>query len=163
MTENLVNTSVPIKLDGQDFILRYRAIAFIHYAAECKGDLLHDIRRMGAELQGYGKLLAAGEFAALAPVLQTMSDVLWAGLIDAQPTIAREDVTRLFGLVDFPELMPVITQAVTIALPAAGSGATRPIKPATKNAARNSRLSNGADSGAVAETQAESASRNSAG
>ena len=160
--ENLVKASVPIKLDGQDFILRYRAIAFIHYASECKGDLLHDIRRMGAALQDYGRLLAAGEYAALAPILSTMSDVLWAGLIDAQPALQRDDVTRLFGLVDFPELMPVITQAVTIALPSAGSGgAVRPIKPATKG--RNSRSSNGADSGQNVETQAESVLPNSAG
>lgn len=161
MTENLVNPSVPLKLDGQDFILRYRAIAFIQYAAECQGDLLHDIRRMGAGLQEYGKLLAAGQFAQLAPILETMRDVLWAGLVDAQPTLAREDIARMFGLTDFPALMPVITQAVTAALPAAGSvAAARPTKPAK---GRGSRLSNGADSGHVAETQAELPSRNSAG
>jgi len=158
--ENLVNASKPIKLDGQDFILRYRAIAFIQYAAECKGDLLHDIRRMGAALQDYGRLLAAGEYAALAPILATMSDVLWAGLIDAQPAIVRDDVTRMFGLVDFPALMPVITQAVTMALPAAGSPA-RPMKPAPKG--RGSRLSSGNGSGQSAETQAESAPASSAG
>jgi hypothetical protein len=161
MAENLVKASVPIKLDGQDFILRYRAIAFIHYASECKGDLLHDIRRMGAALQDYGRLLAAGEYAALAPILETMSDVLWAGLIDAQPAIVRDDVTRMFGLVDFPELMPVITAAVTIALPSAGSTApARPTKPAR---VRHSRLSSGNDSGQSAEIQAESAPTNSAG
>jgi len=159
--DNLVNPSVPIKLDGQDFILRYRAIAFIHYASECKGDLLHDIRRMGAALQDYGRMLAAGEFAELAPILETMSDVLWAGLIDAQPAIVRDDVTRMFGLVDFPELMPIITRAVTMALPAAGSGAVRPTKPATKG--RGSRSNSGSDSGQSAETQAESAPANSAG
>jgi len=159
--ENLVNPSVQIKLDGQDFILRYRAIAFIHYASECKGDLLHDIRRMGAALQDYGRLLAAGEYAALAPILETMSDVLWAGLIDAQPAIVREDVTRMFGLVDFPELMPVITRAVTIALPSAGSVApARPTKPAR---VRNSHLNSGKDSTPNAEPQAESAPTNSAG
>jgi hypothetical protein len=161
MSENLVKPSVQIKLDGQDFILRYRAMAFIHYASECKGDLLHDIRRMGAALQDYGRLLAAGEYAALAPILSTMSDVLWAGLIDAQPALTRDDITRMFGLVDFPELMPVITQAVTIALPSAGSGAVRPTKPATKG--RNSALSSGKDSGQSAETQAESVLPNSAG
>lgn len=158
--ENLVNASVPITLDGQDFILRYRAIAFIHYASECKGDLLHDIRRMGAALEDYGRLLTAGEYAALAPILETMSDVLWAGLIDAQPALGRDDVTRMFGLVDFPQLMPVITQAVTMALPAAGSPA-RPIKPATKG--RGSRSGSGKNSGQSAETQAESAPANSAG
>jgi len=159
--ENLVNPSVAIKLDGQDFILRYRAMAFMHYASECKGDLLHDIRRMGGSLQEYGRMLAAGEYAALAPILETMSDVLWAGLIDAQPQLTREDITRMFGLVDFPELLPVITRAVTLALPAAGSVAVRPIKPATKG--RNSRLSNGGDSGQSAETQPESVLPNSAG
>ena len=159
--ENLVNPSTPIKLDGQDFILRYRAIAFIHYASECKGDLLHDIRRMGAALQDYGRVLAAGECAALAPILETMSDVLWAGLIDAQPALTRDDVTRMFGLVDFPELMPVITRAVTIALPSAGSAApARPTKPAR---VRSSALSSGKDSGQSAETLAESVPTNSAG
>jgi len=159
--ENIVNPSVQITLDGQDFILRYRAIAFIHYASECKGDLLHDIRRMGAALSDYGRLLAAGEYAALAPILETMSDVLWAGLIDAQPALTREDITRMFGLVDFPNLMPTITRAVTIALPLAGSAApANPPKPAK---GRRLALNSGADSGHDVAMQAESAPTNSAG
>jgi hypothetical protein len=161
MSENLVNASVPITLDGQDFILRYRAIAFIQYAGECKGDLLHDIRSMGASLQEYGRLLAAGEYGALAPALEKMRDILWAGLQDAQPTLTRGDCARMFGLVDFPALMPVITHAVTIALPAAGSVAVRPTKPAPRR--RDSHLSSGAGSPQSAETQAASPLPSSAG
>lgn len=170
MSENLVNTAVEIKLDGQDYILKYRAMAFIQYAAECKGDLLHDIRHMGAALTEYGKLAAAGDaaagepgssIAALAPILVTLRDVLWAGLIDAQPMIERSEVARMFGLNDFPVLMPLITNAMARGLPKVD--AVRPTRPAPKTAGRNSRLSNGADSGPNAETQAASASANSAG
>jgi len=186
MIENLVNPAVPITLDGQDYILRYRAMAFIQYAAECKGDLLHDIRRMGTNLATYGKLTAAlsaaessaagepaGErapaepapaadaFATLGPILVTFRDILWAGLIDAQPMIERAEVARMFGLNDFPRLMPLITDAVTRGLPT--GGAARPTKPAPKPAGRNSRLTNGGDSGLAAGTQAESGSPNSAG
>jgi hypothetical protein len=161
MSENLVNPSVPVKLDGQDYVLRYRAMAFIRYASECQGDLLHDIRRMGAALNDYGQLIQAGEFAALAPILQTMTNILWAGLIDAQPMIERDDVTRMFGLSDFPVLMPLITQAVVQALPSAGS--VNPQKPAKPAKVRDSRSINGGASGLASETQAASASPNSAG
>ena len=119
MSENLVKTDVPVRLDGVDYILRYRALAFIKYADECKGDLLHDIRRIGGALTEYSKLASAdddgpaagaGSIAMLAPILDTIRDVLWAGLIDAQPMIERDEVSRMFGLNDFPALVPVITQ-----------------------------------------------------
>ena len=170
MSENLVKTDVPVRLDGVDYILRYRALAFIKYADECKGDLLHDIRRIGGALTEYSKLASAdddgpaagaGSIAMLAPILVTIRDVLWAGLVDAQPMIERDEVSRMFGLNDFPVLVPVITNAVTRGLPTAE--AVRPTKPAPKAAGRPSRLTNGADSGLVAETQAGSASPSSAG
>lgn len=169
MSENLVNTAVPIRLDGVDYILRYRALAFIRYADECKGDLLHDIRRIGGALTEYGKLAAAdddaggagGSLATLAPILVTIRDVLWAGLVDAQPIIGREDVGRMFGLNDFPTLVPVITDAVTRGLPTVEQ--VRPTKPAAKPAPVRSRLNSGADSPHVAGTQAASASPSSAG
>ncbi len=161
MSENLVNPSVPITLDGQDYVLRYRAMAFIQYASECERDLLHDIRTMGAQLAEFAKLEAEGNFGALAPILVTLRDVLWAGLIDAQPLLQRIEVSRLFGLQDFPVLMPQITKAVMAGLPDTGSA--RPTKPATKPVGRNSRLINGAGSGHDAGTQAGSGSLNSAG
>jgi hypothetical protein len=167
MSENLVNTAVPVTLDGQDYILRYRALAFIKYADECKGDLLHDIRRIGGALAEYGKLAAAGDdgpaagsIATLAPILVTIRDVLWAGLIDAQPMIQREEVGSMFGLNDFPVLVPVITNAVMRGLPTADP--VRPTKPA-RAAGRSSRLTNGAGSGPVVESRAESVTPNSAG
>jgi hypothetical protein len=170
VSENLVKTDVPVRLDGVDYILRYRALAFIRYADECKGDLLHDIRRIGGALQEYGKSASAGDdaggaggsLATLAPILVTIRDVLWAGLVDAQPMIQREEVGSMFGLNDFPVLVPVITDAVTRGLPTADP--VRPTKPAAKPApARNSRLSNGADSPHVAGTQAASLSPSSSG
>lgn len=161
MSENLVNTAVQVKLDGQDFILRYRALAFIRYAEECKGDLLHDTRKMGEALQEYSKLVAGGDFQALAPILITLRDILWAGLVDAQPMIGRTEVASMFGLNDFPVLMPLITDAMMRGLPSVAT-TNRPTKPAPAPR-RNSRLSNGAGSGLNAGTQAEFPSPSSAG
>jgi len=168
MSENLVNTAVEVRLDGVDYILKYRALAFIKYADECKGDLLRDIRRIGGALTEYGKLAsagdddgpAAGSIATLAPILVTIRDVLWAGLVDAQPMIQREEVGSMFGLNDFPVLVPVITDAVMRGLPTPDP--VRPTKPA-RAAGRSSRLNNGADSGLVAGTQAASVLPSSAG
>lgn len=160
--ENLINPSVPVRLDGQDFILRYRAMAFIRYAADCEGDLLHDIRRMGGALQDYARMVAAGEFAALAPILETFRDVLWAGLIDAQPMIERAEVARLFGVNDFPSLMPAITDAVARGLPAAGSVRPTQAAPVATTGRRGSRSISGGASPRDSETQAASGSPSSA-
>lgn len=161
MTENLVNPSVTVTLDGQDYVLRYRAMAFIQYAAECGGDLLHDIRTMGGALADYGRLQQAGDFAALAPILIKLRDVLWAGLIDAQPEVDRIQVGRMFGMNDFPALMPQITRAVMAGLPATGSA--DPTKPAPKGKRQSSRSINGADFGQSAESLPASDTPNSAG
>ena len=141
MSENLVNPSVTVQLDGSDYVLRYRAMAFIRYAEECGGDLLHDIRGSSAALAEYGRLMQAGDFAALAPILAKVRDILWAGMIDAQPDTERLPLARLFGLSDFPVLVPIIVQAVMASLP---KGAENPQKPVAKR--RDTRSNIGGDS-----------------
>jgi hypothetical protein len=156
MTENLVNPSVEIRLDGQDFILRYRAFAFIQYAQATGGDLLRDVRALGAQLTEFGELAQAGEIAGLGSLFEQVRDILWAGLVDAQPAIARDDVARLFTLADFQPIATAIGAALQAGLPVPKDAGKRPTMPAPSGRRRSSRSTNGVDSGPVSATEAES-------
>jgi hypothetical protein len=159
MRENVVDASVEIRLDGKDFILRYRALAFIEYAANCDGDLLNDVRALGSQLAGIEELAKSGD-AKFGPLFGKVRDILWAGLVDAQPKLTRADVARLFGLRDFQPTVQKIMEALMGGLPEASE--VRPTRPAPINRGRSSRLANGVASGQPSATPAASDTANSA-
>lgn len=145
MKDNILSASVPISLDGREYELRYHAYAFIEYADKCGGDLLADLRGLGEGLRG----LKGGEEAppvALAPLLVKVRDVLWAGLIEAQPELTRENVGRLFGFADLGALTPAMMQALTRTLPDAPKQPP-PARPTKAPGRRDSRPADGLASG----------------
>ena len=115
---SLVHAAVPISLDGRQFVLRYRALAFIRYAEETSGDLLADIRTLGEAGQAMQENAAAGKTAGPGGMFAKLRDIVWAGLLDQQPETTRDDAARLFGLEDLPELMTAIGAAIRGTLPA---------------------------------------------
>jgi hypothetical protein len=151
MKDNILPASVPVTLDGEAYVLRYRAYAFIFYAEHCGGDLLADLRdvaeRMKNNEDGAGM---TGAFAKL-------RDLLWCGLVDAQPAITRDQAARLFGLGDLPALLPIMTRALRMGMPETAEPAVagRPILPEPLRL--DSVSSNGGDSGQVSEAIAVSA------
>jgi hypothetical protein len=121
---NIIPASVLLTLDGKNYVLRFRALAFIRYAAECDGDLLNDIRRIGTEL---ATLTAAGENRGIGRPLGVLTNILWAGLVDAQPMLKRDDVGRLFGFREMEMIMTSITDALTLTMPELAAESVRPI------------------------------------
>lgn len=103
--------------------MRYRALAFIKYSAECGGDLLNDVRRIGTELVAAGQM--EGAHGVGAPIA-TMRDILWAGLVDAQPMLKRDDVARMFGFREMEPIMRAITDALRLSMPELDLNAARP-------------------------------------
>jgi hypothetical protein len=124
-TTNLIPCSVPIRLDGQDYVVRYRALAFIKYASETGSDLLNDIRRIGTDLAAAG---AMQNGAGIGGPITTMRDVLWAGLVDAQPILKRDDVARMFGFREIEPIMKAITDALRLSMPEIELTPDRPIE-----------------------------------
>lgn len=142
MPDAILSASVPITLDGREYLLRYRAHAFIQYADACGGDLLVELRKIGESLIAAGQAEGAG----LAGACATIRDVLWAGLIDAQPDIRREDVGRLFGFTDVQVIVTAIGEAIRKTMPEAPpAGAAHPIKAVKRRP--SSPLADGRDSG----------------
>lgn len=137
--DTVFHSSVPIRLDGREWVLRYRAFAYIAYAEQTGRDLLLDMQAMGRHLSGLeslqlmGAAIAGGggtaEPTAAAPPLASafkiMGDVLWAGLVDAQPEVTRDAVQRMFGLQDFHIIAETITRAINTGMPQ--DAAARPI------------------------------------
>src|SRR4029077_10007506 len=109
--------SVAVTLDGQDYIMRYRALAFIKYASETGGDLLNDVRRIGTELVAAGKAASGEGVGGLGAPIGLMRDILWAGLVDAQPMLKRDDVARMFGFREMEPIMKAITEALRLSMP----------------------------------------------
>ena len=115
--QNIVNSGVTIELSGAEYELRYRAFAFITYAEDVKRDLLSDFRELARELV---KMQTAGDNGAgveIGPALVHLRDILWAGLIDAQPDITRDGVARIFSFGDIPQLSGPIMEAIRRSLP----------------------------------------------
>jgi hypothetical protein len=161
MQDNIVPASVPITLDGRDLVLRYRAHAFIEYAAQCDGDLLLDIRELGQGLAAFGSAVAgqaAPDVVSFGRVCAKLANVLWAGLADVQPEITRAEVARMFSPADFPTLLPAITRALQASMPEQAEK-PRPTRAAKR---RDSTSIDGAASGPVSATEAESAPASSA-
>lgn len=119
----VLSASVPIELDGRELQLRYRAYAFIRYAEVCGGDLMNDLTAMGTKIQPdeNGKV-------NLSELWGIVRDIFWAGLVDAQPDLSRDEVSRMFGLADLMgSVVPAITQAIQKTMPAMEEK-PRPIK-----------------------------------
>jgi hypothetical protein len=126
MRENILPASVPVTLDDQVYTLRYRAYAFIFYAEHCGGDLLADLRDVAEAMQKAQETQGAG----IGTAFGKLRDMLWAGLVDAQPEITRDQVARMFGFSDLQNLMPVMSQALYKGLPQAEPpAAARPMQP----------------------------------
>lgn len=162
MANNILNASVPVTLDGAEFTLRYRALAFIRYAEECKSDLLNDIRRIGKE---HGKMQQAFDDPeaettgpGVAGLLSKLRDMLWAGLIDAHPNIKRDDVARMIDFRNLGAIFTAITEGIKRTTPEID--ATSPPAPRVNHLP--SLPAAGPDSGAISETTPESQPPNSA-
>jgi hypothetical protein len=153
----VLKASVPINLDGQDYVLRYRALAFIRYAEECKGDLLEDLGKIGAQMTSAGLAMQTGTGGAgLGVPLGIVVNVLWAGLVDAQPMLKREDVARMVDFRALEVVVPAITQAIQLTMPE-----TKHDRPIETRAELPLARVNGLESGPASETQAESQPTNS--
>lgn len=161
--ENIVSAAVTVKLDGADLVLRYRAYAFIRYAEVCNGDLLFDLRTLGEQLTQLGGQSADGVPRPAPGIWAKVRDIVWAGLVDVQPTITRDQVARMFGLTDWGELLPAIMSAFQKTLP---NVPANPIAPAAMLApapANGAPLPGGGDCGQPSASNAESPLTNSAG
>jgi hypothetical protein len=119
MRENILPASTEITLDGQAYILRYRAYAFIFYAEKTGRDLLADLREAAGELLQLQAAAAGDGKLSLGPVFAKIRDILWAGLADAHPEIQRDQVARLFGVSDLQTVAPLMMAAINQSLPAA--------------------------------------------
>jgi len=113
MSRSLISAAVPISLDGQEYKLRYPALAFIEYAEQTGHDLLADIREIGPALQS----MPAAQGAGLGAIFGKVRDLLWAGLLDAHPEIRREEVARIFTLGDLNRIALAIVEALRLTLP----------------------------------------------
>jgi hypothetical protein len=147
----VLKASVPINLDGQDYVLRYRALAFIRYAEEVKGDLLEDLAKIGAQMTNAGLAMQTGTGGAgLGVPLGIVVNVLWAGLVDAQPMLKRDDVARMVDFRSLTVVVPAITQAIQLTMPE-----TQPDRPIGTRAELPLVRVNGLESGPASETPAE--------
>jgi hypothetical protein len=148
MKDNILPASVPVTLDGEAYVLRYRAYAFIFYAEHCGGDLLADLRDVAERMKNNQ------DGAGMAGAFGKLRDLLWCGLVDAHPEITRDQAARLFGLGDLPVLLPIMTRALQMGLPETAEVNGRPILPELPRL--DSESNNGGDSGQVCEAVAVS-------
>lgn len=159
MRDNILSASVPISLDGRELVLRYRAYAFIRYSEATGGDLLHDLRQFAFDRKPDGE--ESGEqAAALSKPLPwaKLRDIVWAGLIDAQPEITRDEVARMFGISELRAIVPAIVEALQKTAPEASKNG-RPTRVATRRGSmRTDGLASGPDSGTDAELPPASSS-----
>src|SRR5262245_39056277 len=155
--ENILPASHPITLDGKQYTLRYRAWAFIKYAEECRGDLITDFRLIGSKVQK-GALNAISDseedssVSVLATALIKLRDVLWAGLIEAHPTIKRDEVAKLIDFRGLNDVLGAVAAAMRLTLP--DTEVDRPIEPRVEIV--TSLSADGRNSGASSETLPES-------
>ena len=141
--DNILDPAVTVRLGGHEYTMRYRAYAFIAYAEVLDRDLLADIREIGRSFR------ESGEEGGIGKVFVRVRDVLWAGLIDDQPDLKREDVGRMFNLRDLNEITPAILGALRLSLPeTAPEAEPRPTAaPAKRRVSRaNAGLGSGASS-----------------
>lgn len=148
MKDNILPASVPVTLDGEAYVLRYRAYAFIFYSEHCGGDLLADLRDVAERMKNNE------DGAGMTGAFTKLRDLLWCGLVDAQPAITRDQAARMFGLGDLPVLLPIMTAALRMGMPETAVDG-RPILPEPPRL--DSVSSNGGDSGQVSEAIAVSA------
>lgn len=162
MRDHILPASVPVTLDGAAYVLRYRAYAFITYAEQCGGDLLHDFTETGKQLAAIGeaqqKALADSlppPPSNLGPIFARIRDLLWAGLVDAQPAITRDQAARLFSFGELQDVVNHIAKAVQLGLPKQPEDAP-PANPIAPGPRLDSASSNGRGSGPASETLAVS-------
>jgi hypothetical protein len=99
MKDNILPASVPVTLDGEAYVLRYRAYAFIFYAEHCGGDLLADLRdvaeRMKNNQDGAGMAGAFGKLGDLPVLLPIMTRALQMGLPETAEVNGRPILPEL--------------------------------------------------------------------
>lgn len=162
MRDNILPASVSATLDGTAYVLRYRAYAFIVYAEQCGRDLLNDFTDVGKELSAIGEaqLKAQAENGPppafqLGPIFGRIRDLLWAGLVDAQPNMTRDQVARLFSFAELQDVVNHVARAVQLGLPKKPEGAPA-ANPTVPGPLHDSVSINGRDSGQPLETLAAS-------
>ena len=148
MEENILSASVPITLDGRRFLLSYKAHAFITYAEVCQSDLLRDIYGLSEQLVAMGNVATINSAA----LFTRFRDLLWVGMLEADPKAERTAVAHLFGFADVGPVMTAITEALKLTAPVTPGPPARPTNPP---AAEGSRRIDGRSSGLPSETEAE--------
>lgn len=166
MRDTVLNASVPVTLDGRDYVLRYRAWAFITYLEATGRDLMTDVQEMGAMITAgqsdAGQADAAPPLASvpIGKVFGRLRDILWAGLTDAQPDIKRDDVSRMLDLRQLPVVTEAVMGALRLTLPEQAV-TERPTEARNGTNGRSSHSDAGPGSGPSSATEAESPQENS--
>ena len=153
--ENILSASVPVVLDGREYVLRYRAYAFIRYAEELQRELFVDLREAHELFEGMQR---SGDGARFGAAFSKVRDLIWAGLVDAQPSVTRDQVARMFGPSDLAGILPSVMHAFAKTSPVS-DGAARPTAAAEVQA---SPRPNGHAFGQATESGSASESANSA-
>jgi hypothetical protein len=109
----LTQTDVELTLDGRVLKLRYRAYAFIRYAEETGGDLLAELKDTGT----LAEAAARGEGRQSTQLFIKTRDFLWAGLIDENPKLTRDEVAHMFGVGDLVPIMSAVSDALRRTMP----------------------------------------------
>jgi len=154
--ENILTASVPVMLDGREYTLRYRAYAFIRYAEELGRELFVDLKEAHDLFEGMQR---SGDGARFGAAFGKVRDLIWAGLVDAQPSMTRDQVARMFGPTDLAGILPAVMHAFSKTSPTS-DGAARPT--AAVEVQASPRL-NGHASGQATESGSASESMSSAG
>jgi hypothetical protein len=140
--QNILSAAVPITLDGRELAIRFRAFAFITYAETFDRDLLQDVAGMAQSLKDVGDGARAGAIGkGFGEACAKLRDVLWAGLVDLQPKITRDEIARMFSVADFTTIVPALMKAIQATLPEDA----RPM--IAVQTGRDSARANGQDSG----------------
>ena len=160
---SLVQAAVGLTLEGREHELRFSAYAFIRYAEETKGDLLADIAELGNRITAMQKLTVAigegGEPSAepresiTGPMFAKMRDVVWAGLLDREEGVTRDQVARMIHFGAIFDVMTAVTQAIRLTMPQETSA--RPPRAARPPKRRDGAMIDGSGSGPSSETVQE--------
>lgn len=146
---NILSASVLLTLGGKAFRLSYRAHAFITYAEVCQSDLLQDIRTFGVQLAG----VANPDGINTGQLFARVRDMLWAGMLEADPNTDRNAVAHLFGFSDLGAIIGALTDCLKLTAPEPPARPTNPPEPELVSSRRIDGLSPGPTSETVLELQ----------
>jgi hypothetical protein len=148
--ENLIPASVGLPLDGRPFVLRYRTLAFLTYASTYGRDIITDIAELSKVAASPTSRGADGTvtIGGTAATLVRLCEILWAGLVDAQPDLKPEDLYTLIGIADIDRGLTAAVMAMGLSAgPVRSTAADEPAGPTQPVSAATSLLVSGSDFG----------------